>query len=75
MITKPELYRRVFNTPEGKEVLGDLSRYVETMAYEKPGSAGVLIAHITRMINMPDAPVNGKAPITSRASGGRIQHG
>lgn len=73
-MTKPELYRTVFHSPEGRDVLADICRYVETMSLEKPGSAGTLIAHIIRMINAPDVPVNGK-PRVQRASGGRISHG
>jgi hypothetical protein len=74
-MTKPELYRLVFQSNEGREVLADICRYVETMSLEKPGSAGTLIAHIIRMINAPDVPVNGTKPRMTKASGGRIDHG
>lgn len=75
-MTKPELYRLVFKSTEGQQVLADLARYVEVMDVSQPGSAGKLIAHITRMINEPDrAPVNGKVRGVARASGGRITHG
>lgn len=74
-MTKPELYRQVFGAPEGREVLADICRYVEVMDLSQPGSAGQLIAHIIRMINAPDAPVNGKPRVPTKASGGRIQHG
>lgn len=74
-MTKAELYRLVFRSPGGQEVLADLARYVEVMDVSQPGSAGKLIAHITRMINEPErAPVNGR-PRVARASGGRIIHG
>lgn len=74
-MTKPELYRLVFQSQEGRLVLADLAGYVERMDVAQPGSAGQLIAHITRMINSPDvAPVNSK-PRVARASGGRIIHG
>jgi len=74
-VTRPELYRHVFQSPEGREVLADICRYVETMSLEKPGSAGTLIAHIIRMINAPDVPVNGTKPRMTKASGGLIDHG
>ena len=74
-MTKPELYRQVFGSPEGREVIADICRYVETMNLEQPGSAGQLIAHIIRMINAPEQPVNGTKPRMTKASGGRITHG
>lgn len=74
-MTKPELYRTVFQSPEGREVLADICRYVETMNLEQPGSAGQLIAHIIRLINAPEPATNGAPPRATKASGGRIAHG
>ena len=74
-MTKPETYRLVFQSPQGREVLADLAAYAERVN-EKPGSAGQLITHITKVLNVPDAPAMkiGLGRIR-KASGGRIQHG
>jgi hypothetical protein len=75
-MTKPELYRHVFRSSEGQLVLADLARHVETMGYEKPGSAVVVIAYILRMMNTPDPPANGRrGELAPKQSGGRIEHG
>lgn len=73
-MTKPELYRTVFHSPGGREVLADLAGYVERMNVSEPGSAGKLIAHITRMLNEPDKPAQTTARLPQRR-GGRIEHG
>lgn len=72
MSTKPELYREVFGTQAGREVLADLAAYTEKLAPTEPGSK--VIAHITRMMNTTERVAETK-PRGTRASGGRIQHG
>lgn len=72
-MTKPDLYRIVFGTPEGREVFADMCAYVERMDVSGPGSAGKFIAHIARMKDQPALPA--PKPRAVRASGGRIQHG
>lgn len=72
-MTRAALYRQVFASPEGREVLADLAAYVERMDVSQPGSAGKLIAHITKMLHAPDRPAIA-AVRGVRASGGRIAH-
>lgn len=72
-MTRPDLYRQVFNSPEGREVFADICGYVERMDLSAAGSAGKLIAHMARMKDMPPAPI--PVPRAVRAPGGRISHG
>lgn len=73
-MTKPELYRLVFQSSAGREVLADLNGYVERMDVAQPGSAAKILAHIHHQLYKPDAPAK-KPALTMKASGGRIQHG
>lgn len=72
-MTKPELYRLVFNSPQGREVLADLNATLVRMDVAAPGSAAKLLAHIHTQLYKPEAPA--KKPVVLRASGGRIAHG
>lgn len=72
-MTKPETYRLVFHSPQGREVLADLNGYVERMDVASPGSAAKLLAHIHHQLYKPDTPA--KPVRLQRAAGGRIQHG
>jgi hypothetical protein len=73
-VTKPELYRLVFHSSAGREVLADLNGYVERMDVAQPGSAAKILAHIHHQLYKPDAPAK-RSPVPLKASGGRIAHG
>lgn len=73
MTGKPELYHRLFTSPEGREVWADICGYVERMNVSEPGSAGRLLAHIARMKDMLPVPV--PRPRAIPTPGGRIAHG
>lgn len=72
-MVKPEVYRRVFGSLEGREVMADLARQVQRMNLAEPGSAAKLFGYITEKVTTLDAPV--PKPRLQRAAGGRIQHG
>jgi hypothetical protein len=74
-MTTPELYRMVFNVPGGLEVLADLAAKVAQMPPEHAGSAGQLLAHISKQLYQAEKPAPKRRPDPMAASGGRIQHG
>lgn len=74
-MTITETYRLVFNAPGGKDVLADLASQVEQMPSEHSGSAGKLLAHITKKLHEADRPTPRSRPDRLKASGGRIHHG
>lgn len=74
-MTKTEQYRAVFLAPHGHEVLADLAQLV-LKVNAQPGSAGLVLAHVQKMLHARDAEV--EVPNTGtviKARGGRIAHG
>lgn len=71
---QPSVYRRVFGTPEGRDVFADLCRLVEAMPPAVSGSAGMLIAHIGKMREIADVAESTKKKPPEQGIG-RIEHG
>lgn len=69
-----EKYQRIFNAPGGKDVLADLSRFVQRLPPAERGAASLVMLRIQQMM-VTEAGPQGLHLRGPQLAGGRIAHG